>query len=505
MPKEPARSVPKAHKRDALERLYVLWIFSTMLFLLALVALVFVFSGRLAIMRDDVRSLTQRVIELERRGLQTAVPMAALAPAQPIEPPTAATQPTRPPVAAESPSPAPAAAALSELAVRQRLDECLRVAQGGISINRDADPEQLIADVRAAADRLLLSADVWARLALLARQLGRGAEVEHFLLLSRSAGGDGREFYEVLVAALLAAGRADEARDLAMQWVQEGGPALAALLLLETQLASGRLNAAHETADRLRDQRLAPAAALRYARGLMSLERWGELATILDQLPRDAALDADERDLLRAIARFHTGRLPDALAILEFQLEQRPDDYEVVVWHAAAIAQLARFDRARTGETTIETARAVLTQAAQSNPRRPEAPYWLAILESAAGRDAQADALLAPVTVAAPNYAPAWELRGALALNAGDLDAARAHLSQALAANNRRPSAHLLLAIAAAKAADRPAAEAALTAALRLDPGLIESARATEALAAMFTAAEMEAMMAAAASQPAAP
>ncbi len=504
MPKEPARTAPQAHKRDALERLYVFWILSTMLILLALVALVFVFSGRLAGLHENVTSLTQRIIELERRGLQNAVPMTALSPARPIEPPTAATQPVRPPVAA-SPPPVPAPAALSELDVRRRLDECLRVADGAISVNRAAGPEQLIADVRAAADRLLLGADVWARLALLAQELGRGADVEAFLRLSRSAGGDGREFYEVQVAGLLAAGRAEEANDLAARWSQEGGAPAAVLLLMETQLASGRVDAAHEAADRLRGERLAAPAALRYARGLASLERWGELATLLDQLPRDAVLDADERDLLRAIARFHTGRLPDALAILEFQLEQRPEEYEVVVWHAAAIAQLARFDRARAGEATIETARAALTQAAQSNPRRPESPYWLAILESAAGRDAQADALLAPVTAAAPHYAPASELRGALALNAGDLDAARAHLKQSLAANSRRPSAHLLLAIASAKAADRPAAEAALTAALRLDPGLIEAARGTEALAAMFTAAEMEVMMAGAASQPAVP
>jgi tetratricopeptide (TPR) repeat protein len=182
-----------------------------------------------------------------------------------------------------------------------------------------------------------------------------------------------------------------------------------------------------------------------------------------------------ERDYLRAVWLIQQDRFAEALAVLDYLLELRPGDYDIRTWRAVALLEAGQY----------EAARAALAHAEQS-PARPEAWYWLGVLEIETGNPEAAISYLQRTFTASARYAPAWEALGTLALNRGDLPVARENLINALEINPRRASAHFLLAIVHAKAARQEEAAQALQDAFLLDETLLETAKETEVLTRMF-------------------
>jgi len=489
MPSTPPHYQPRGPSAGVIERLYVLCIASSAALLLVIIVLTLFVAGLLRKQSDalsqTITKLDERLTVVEQTLAEQEAPRVAAVP-EPVE----TTRPddeseTTPGAPATGPAPAePAEQALDDAAVNALLDRVL-VAGDDLPV--------LLADPRAAdaaLQRLLQDAaqahwsgQTWARVAVLARLLEHNDVAE---LYARQAAADGvlPWAYNELSARLALMGRRGaEALTFAQRLAEQApGHPIACLLLAQAFALQGNLAAADDVLDELDNlDDLPHPDKLRLGYLLIDLERWEALGVVLDALGPLPDELIPERDYLRAVWLVQEGQLAEALAILDYLLELHPDDYDVQTWRGVALLQAGQF----------EAAREALAHAEQT-PARPEAWYWLGVLEIEAGHPEAALPCLQRCFAASARYAPAWEALGTLALNRGDLPSALANLSNAVQLNPRRASAHFLMAIVHAKASRREEAAQALQDAFRLDQTLLETAKQTEVLTRMFAVQELE-------------
>ena len=137
----------------------------------------------------------------------------------------------------------------------------------------------------------------------------------------------------------------------------------------------------------------------------------------------------------------------------------------------------------------------MLVQAADLAPGRPEAWYWLAVLEINREKDAEGEQYLNKALAASALYAPAWEGRATIALKRGEIDTALNHLGTAVRHDAGRPDAHFLIALCYAQKSQREQTAAALRAAFAIDATLVERAGGTDVFAKLFDRTELEALL----------
>ncbi len=222
---------------------------------------------------------------------------------------------------------------------------------------------------------------------------------------------------------------------------------------------------------------------LRFGRALVMLERWDALDRLLAGMSAVPETALESVNFLRAAADIHAGRLPEAVAILDHLLVNHPDDYELLLWRGIALLEAGRPQRAR---DTLDRA--------TKHTRRPEGWYWRGVVELRADNDALAVVYFHKALAAAPTYAPAIEGLAVAALKRGDAVAAARDLARVLKIEPDRAEAHFLMARAVAAQHQRDAAARELRRALQLDPALLDRARQSPELAAMFSESQLRAM-----------
>ncbi len=512
MPDSPQR--PGQPWTQPIERLYVLWIFSTIALLLLIIILTLLASGRVSRQSEAIRELGQRLVDLEtsvqkltdelQKRPQPPAPATrprttpdsrtprdnGSAARPPRQPPLARTQPAAP-IEPVEPAPPP------RTDYAARLDRVLLPGVQAPLVLGDPDQAaRLLADVMSNAGDPALPADTWDRLAALAILLGERQTAEALAQRAVSAGREPLAFLDTAARH----GIDTQQRDLALLAAQrlaavQPENSAARLLLAQALMLPPTPDppaAEQQLAEIDQPAQLSLADRARLGRMLIRLEMWERLPGVIESLDRAPADFAFERDLLKAVAAVHENRLVEALAVLDYLVEQRPGDYDARVWRAAALV-MAR---------SYEAARAAL-QIASEQPSRPEAWYWLGVLELQTGNTEGAESAFDLALVAAPRYAPAWEAKATFALESRDIDLAVQNLSTAIQAAPRRSSAHFLLAIAHAKMSRREPAADALRTALSLDPSWLERALEADVLTRLIDPAEMSQMAAGPQTQPA--
>lgn len=482
MPEQPAPRDPT--RSTALERLYAMWIVSTVILLLALLAVAAFVRGRLAMHAELLtkHSLLAESFETRLRDfeasltrMEAAVPEAVdLRPAErPPRPQRAAREagaPATAPTRAGPPDPAAAG-------VGQRVRAMLAREGVGWTVT-DRDTAGLLLVEAADPQRTDLDGETLAKLALLAELLGRGDSAEAFAQRATAAGVAPREYHEYAARTHLVRAAGPEALVFAQRLLRDeesdpqAGPSLGRLLLGRAQLLLGNVAAADEALAGIAPEALPPTDRVELGRAYVTLERWEELAALLETLASPPPALRAAHNFLHAALFVHRERLTEAVAILEGLLEERPDDAELHVWRAAALVKARQYAAAR------EALRGTLEIRAD----QPDAWHWLGMLEMAEGNLDQAGRSFQQALAASRHYAASWEALGTIALNAGDLETAAANFGGAVRANPRRASAHLLLAVTHARAQRREEALASLRRAAALDAGALETARRTPVL-----------------------
>ncbi len=492
---------------DAVERLYVYWVVSTVLLVLVLLVVIILTRGMLHRQTQVLASLEQRVAALEVAQQQTE----ALA-GQPVEqlpvrpgPPTV-TPPVRvevPPAAVTQPAaqaPVPAADLLEA-----QLTELLSAAEQGVVLDASAADELLDMVMRhgAAAD---WQPAIWTRLATLARLREQDALAEALAQRGLAAGPEFVRYLEVSIRGLLQRGVAEDALRLARQLhEQTNGSAVARLLLAAALTSSHQPAAADELLENLTDvSELGVADRLLLARLLLHLERGRRLDEVLNQIVEVPAELTAEHSFLTAVAMTGAGRTVEALAILDWLaglpepqvttegsvsggwLVPRPTAYEIHVWRGVTLMFAQQ----------VEAARQALNYAVALDQRQPEATYFLGVLEARCGRRQMAESHLRNTLTGTPGYPPACEALALLEMEDGRISLALEHLRQALSVNPRRAGAYFLLGVAYARIGQAEPAADALRQAFHLDPVYLEEARHTEALLRLFTVTELEGLAA---------
>jgi tetratricopeptide (TPR) repeat protein len=507
--KSPAASAPP---RDALERLYVYWLASTVLILLALVGAALMLRGTLRQESDTVAALQTRVATLEQTvagmaAARTAPPPAPAAPlAADVRPPPPDAPPT-PPAAPELPDEQPPVPPpLSDAALNAELDAVLPPAVRRAADVRD--PERGAALLQLASEsvgRAPWTPASWLRLAVLARWLGHDAAAAQFARRGEVGGASQAAYLEASTRCLLEQGRAREALAFAGELVaQDDGVPAAPTLLAAALLATddpGAADAALAAQPAL--EPLAPADRLLYAWLALALERWEDVDAALATVGSPSAADKPLFDFLTATALVRAGRTVAALAVLDGLLADmeagtlaaggRPDRYLLEVWRGVTLVRAQQLDAARQ----------TLQAAAQRDPGRPEAHYQLGLLEARAGRPRIAESHLRNALASSARLAPAWEALAVLALGDDQLGPALQHAREAVKVDPRRAAGHFLVALAQARLGQAEAAGLALRRALQLDPTYLAEARHSEALTALFSPDEMQRWLAEPAGEPA--
>jgi tetratricopeptide (TPR) repeat protein len=504
------------------ERLYVYWLVSTGLLILAVVIIAVMTWGTLQRQNLVVSELADRVAALQedvrflqatagpRRGLEGGarlpenVPPAGVSESRPAGAPAPGAAERR---AANSPGSAatPAAPVPSDAALRARLDEI--VGDEPVTPADVADPEaadRLLESATQCASRARWSGGTWARLAVLARLAGQDVLAEGFAEHAAAAGESLTGYTEVSIRALLARGAARDALPLAEKLIAQGDPSPTARVLATAAfLAADDPASADEQVETLS----VPVMVHTYdklllAQVLLGLEHWARLEVVLGTVQQVPPELAAERDFLLAAALAHAGRTVEALAILDGLAAEekpasstsagawrwpRPDHYEIEVWRGVALVLAQQ----------TEAARQILVEAAGLDPGRPDAQYYLGLLEARVNRPDVAKIYLKNALAAAPRMVPAWEALASLEINGGEIEPALQHLSQAVSINFRRALAHYLTAIAHAKVSQKAPAAEALRIAFQLDGRYLEEAKQTEVLLNLFTPAELDGLAAA--------
>jgi tetratricopeptide (TPR) repeat protein len=536
---------------DAVERLYAYWIISTALLLFVLIIVTVYVCGTLTSQAREynrlLSDLGNRVAALEVVSARTAIPAVPAergesrtppaGPAKPAAQPGMG-QPAAPPDRSEHPVPTtgeaqrsrpPADVPPAEVEIVGLLDRAM--AKGVATPFAIADQPMAEAALTSGLKYVQLadwSGVTWARLAVLARLLGRDQGADACARRAYTAGDPLTAFAQVSARVLLARGRAREAMMHAEHFADQTASSPASRLLLarvflalENPAATDELVATFDDLGALDE-----GDKLTLARLDLELQHWEKLAAVMATLPRVSAELESERIFLQAVALIQQNqRLVEALSLLDFLSERGgtadagqpaaatpqggeeaaalqsqpvvdarrpadpppgPNDYEIATWRGVALM--------RGGQ--VEAARQVLDAAAILRADRPEAYYWRAMLEIREGQPETAKNHLQNALATSARFAPAWETLGSLALNTGNLDAAIENLQKAVAANERLASAHFLIAVAHAKASRREPAASALQTALQLDPAYLERAQQTEVLIRLFTADELKALAA---------
>jgi tetratricopeptide (TPR) repeat protein len=530
---------------DAVERLYVYWLVSTVLLALVVVIAALLVRGSLRQQAQAVQELEQRLAALEkapRTESPSALEPRGRTPSTPVEPPPAEVrppeatprpvEPTTKPASAERPATAPVVSVPAEAEIAAKLARVMGEAPTTMADVADrVQAAALVTEALTHIGRAEWSGATWARLAVLARLVGQNSAAEAFAKRAAAAGDPLLAYTEVALRTALARGWPQEALPLAERFLEttRGAP-LSRVLLAAALLASDEPALADEALDTVGNTApLGQRDRLLLARLLMALERWERMGAVLAEsggVPEELAA---EHNFLQAVVLAQSGRTVEALAIFEYLASRLPpetkagtaatsapgsgpsagaatpggmtaserpysDRYEIEVWRGVTLWYAKQ----------LEAARQALEAAARLDPGRPDAHYYLGRLEAAAGRPSVAVEHLKNALASAARMAPAWEALAALEINAGQVDAALQHLTKALEINSRRASAHFLTAIAHAKAGQREPAATALRAALRLEPRLLEEAKQTEVLLRMFAPGELESLAGAPGSVPAA-
>ncbi|MGD8451784.1 MAG: tetratricopeptide repeat protein [Phycisphaerae bacterium] len=520
--KSPASRTPtKKRPADALERLYGYWILSTAVLAFALVASVLAMRGALsqqaslyAGQQEALENLTKRVEALEATGGHGEVATAPATTAEenpPAEPelppsfPVPGVRPSPPPVNTTPPTP-PVSEPTREPpppdgpVMGTLLDKALVAGTlAPLVIGDRAAAEEVTATGLRYLRQAEWSGDTWARCAIVARLLDQHAAAERFAEAAYRAGDPLTAFSEVSARVFLDEARPTDALLHAQHFDQqtEGSPT-ARVLLARVALALDNPASADEiVAGVAVDETLSVPDRLALGRVCLALERWEQLAQVMDSIQTAPPALERERNFLYAVALIQRGgNLAEAGSVLAYLAAEGPGDepaagatgpdtYEITLWQGVALLHGRQ----------VAAARETLERAAGLRADRPEAYYWRAVLAYQDGDVAGARLYLQNALATSARYAPAWEMLGQLALNEGDLTDALTNLRKAVEVNERRASAHFAIALAHAKAARREPAAAALHRALVLDPTYLETARHAEVITRLFTEEELMSLL----------
>lgn len=511
---------------NMMERLYALWIVTTLALALGLVILVVYGSGLLQRQADSLQEMSRRLHTLEKelaaRPL-SPLPERAAPPTRPPRPEPGATQPAttapQPPAAGEVAAAADdagrappasgdggegAVAPLTASAVEARLSELLQ--PGAVAPYMLVDEQaarEFLERAQAAADSATLSGAAWVRLAALAELLDESGIARRFSERAEELGAPPLAYWHVAARRRLTRSDGVGARAFALRLLDTTPRSARAQLLAAEALMVAPETApveAHEMLDLLDARRLTPAEQILLGRLAVRLERWELLDEVLAARELDDAASGvaargplqSESDLLRAIAAIRAGQHVAGLAVLDYLREQGPPTYEVDLWRAIALLDTRSYDAAR-------HALEIVTREAS----RPEGWYWRGVLALRSGDTQAALPLFQAALTADSRFAPAWEAQAALALEQQDVSKAIEHLDHAIRSGPRRASAYFMLAIAFAKLSNREAAAATLRTALALDATLLDTAKATEVLNRLFSEQDFAELLDTAGSAPA--
>jgi len=532
-PAPPASPPPRP---GAIERLYVYWLVSTALLLLALIITTLYTRAALNVLSDRISRVEQAAPQNSRDNAPPAP--ASTAPATgriaqsprqtttdaPPEQPAPAPKPpvpTAPPSTTE-PAPttatAPAATLLpTDAELGKRLARVLAPADSfPLSVTDDAAAEELLRLGYRQSQAAAWSGGNWSRLATLARLMSRDAAAEIFARRAFQAGDPLLEYAEISARMLLEQNRPQEALTHARHFAEQShGAAAARVVLARIWSALGDPAAAAEALPDPDDTAaLTTYDQLSLARVALGLHEWRYLSDIVARLENVPPESEAEYGFLRAVALIQARqRLVEALGILDYLSEHSPppedrpaaepsattaaaepairssarrsagpSPYEIAIWRGVALLRGQQW----------EAAREAWNKATALDAGRPDAHYWQGVLEMQAGKPDTARLHLENALAASANFAPAWEALGAIALNERDAAAALECARKAISANPRRAAGHFLAALAHAKASAAEPAAAALMEALRLDPELLEEAKQAEVLTRLFSPGELE-------------
>ncbi len=517
----PASPTPPRPRRspDAIERLYAYWLVSTAALLLILIGNVIVTRGALRRQAERLDALTARLAALEHRPAASPevlapVPPDSLETPPPAPSPVSDRRPEATRAVAEAPVSRPggaleppAAVVPSEEALRAELDALLGEEPGLVDELADAGAAERLIEL---ASQHLGQTDwtpvTWVRLGILARLVGRDAAADLFARQAPDGGVWRTHYAEITATLLLDRGRPADALPFIDELARRHAPAtVTGLLRARAALAADDLAAADRVLAAMPPAvGLGPTDRLRLARLNLRLERWGRLgetiATVTD-VPEEWSR---EHAFLTAAAWARTGRCVEALAVLDWlaagpapattpvATAPQPSRYEIEVWRGVTLMLAGQSDAARQA----------LRDAAELDPARADALYYLGVLEARLGRVELAIMHLKNALAASARLAPAWEALAGVELDAGRVDDALDHVRQAVRINPRRGSAQFLLALACAKVAQAPPAEEALRRAFQLDPQYLDVARQTEVLTRLFPLDVLERLAADAAETP---
>ncbi len=482
-PARPAAATAQPSGRYVIERLYALWITTTVV-LAALIGLMWLLSSRGSGSQTAQTRLAGRIAELEQRvaALEQALgastsgsgtqPTEGVAAPGSIESPRGRSSAEALPSSADAGDPA-ARLLTRESQWREEFERVLRAAGRPMYALADRDAARsLLAEISDTSADVAWGAATLERAALLAVALD---EAELADALAGKCQALNHAPLEYLRFRALTAIRAEDdavARECIRRLSPAPGAAASALLLrAELALSTDDGAAAEAALSGYRgDERFTGDEAVRLGFVFAALERWTQLDRLLESL---LALPAEyQADVARLHAiRGATEGAPAAIQTLSEDLKVDPADREARYWLALALVRAER-----PAEALPLLADATLADDPAAHVVRAHATMQL-------GDSATVDAALRAALAIAPRHYGANELAAVLELNRGEWRAAAERLRTVIAQRPRRASAHFLLALAQARAGQIDEARRALARALELDPSYRQSAEQAEVLA----------------------
>ena len=475
----------------AADRLYVLWIISSLVVVLVIIVGGLMTSGSMrryeraldqqsaAIdeLRGDLETLQKQVLKLsERKQAEPARPARDKQPASPKPPESSQASPTPTEPATEQTQPPAPTNALAAL-----LDQAVAIDNAGRPALKDmAAAQEALEQAQIAPN---LTGRLCARLALVAALAGESQLAERFAIQAMNSGTPPVAYYEYATRQNLAADRITEATVFARR-LREALPenSRANLLFAAALSRSGDWANAGTGLQRVHEpERLSFDDRLLFGTLLLKAERWAPLQALLAGLSDAPPARLEDVNRLRAGFAIHRNHVVEGLAIADELLAQKPEDNELRILRAAALIGANQLDAARTQLQDVKPT--------------PEAWFWLGILELHSNDAERAIAALQQTLEEEHRHSPAWEALATIALNDGDLPSAGTYVDNAIAANPWRPSPHLLRAIVKAKANQREQARESLATAVQLDPTLIETAAQADILQSIATTEELRALL----------
>lgn len=478
---------PVPPRRNTIERLYVLWLVSSALLLLIVIAVAMLGNERLKRHAARLDEQSETLERLERKTAELRLDLERLI-AAPVTPPIAS------PPADEIPAVSPTVDADARATDADEPDPILDIESLlARAVAEDESGRPIIADADAAesavnagmggAGSSVWSGQTWTRLAIVARLLDRDTPAELFAIKALASGYAPADYYALTARVLLEKGNAPEAIVYAERLVKATpAEASAALLLSEVYHARDDIAGVAKIVRTISDPRVLTASEqLRLGRLLVVTEQWDQLENLVAGFADLPEQNLPRANRLRAVAAIRARRLPEALAIIDALLDDHPNDYDLLTWRGVALLEARQY----------EAARAALNHA-DAHPERPEAWCWRGVVELRSGDLDAAAKYIRRSLAASRRYAPAWEALARVALNRGDLQTAAQNAAHAIEANPYRASAHVLLAIASARMERAEPTLDALRAAIKLDPTALQTARDTDAIQRLLSREQWE-------------